>query len=177
MLKKTYLGVLISGALALVVGCGSSDNGKVTADSKGGIKLDGGGKKDTGGVKLDKGTTVVADKGTTVVADKGTTVPSAGFGDKCSETVTCKDTTMVCAVTKQGATEGFCTKSCPTLQDQCAGAPAGTMSFCGLTDSASGTNYCVFICAASSQTFPCPTQLKCDTADNPPGSGQKACVP
>ena len=147
-------------------------------------------KKDTGGIKLPDGSGPSPDIGTTPNPDKGTvtpgkeagTTPSAGFGAVCSQTTPCADTTMMCALVQQGATTGFCTKECTNQGQECPGAPTGTHAFCILSDQAKTKYYCAFLCAAKDQSgqvasWPCPTGLKCDTAENPPGSGQKACVP
>ncbi|MFZ5786498.1 MAG: hypothetical protein ACOY3Y_08645 [Acidobacteriota bacterium] len=176
MLRKISFALLAVGALALVA-CGD-DTKPVT-------------KKDTGGIKLpDSGTNPTPDTGTNPTPDTGTvtpgkeagTTPTAGFGASCSQTKPCADTSMMCAVVQQGATTGFCTKECTNQGGECTGAPTGTHAFCILSDQTKTKFYCAFLCSAKDQsgqvaTWPCPTDLKCDTVENPAGSGQKACIP
>lgn len=72
----------------------------------------------------------------------------------------------------------FCTKPCSNNLMECTGtpaAPAGTKAFCLLT--VGSQYYCAFLCGSTSGTWSCPTGLTCDPQDNPPGSGQYACVP
>jgi hypothetical protein len=180
MLRKISFALLAVGALALVA-CGD-DTKPATKKDTGGIKLPDGGTKE-GGVTpgLEGGVTPGLEGGVTPGKEAGTT-PTAGFGSSCSQTKPCADTTMMCAVVQQGATNGFCTKECANQGGECTGAPTGTHAFCILSDQTKTKFYCAFLCSAKDQsgqvaTWPCPTDLKCDTAENPPGSGQKACVP
>ncbi len=157
-------------ALGLVA-CG--DDTKPTTKKEAGVKL-----PDGGGTLPDTGTKPNPDTGT-ITPGKEAGTPSAGFGAICSQTTPCADASMICAML-QGATSGFCTKECTNSGQECPGAPTGTKAFC--IAQIQTKTYCAFLCGAKDQsgnpvTWPCPTGLKCDTAENPPGSGQKACIP
>jgi hypothetical protein len=96
---------------------------------------------------------------------------SAGlFGALCTSSC---GLTLTCI--KPGTGSGFCTKTCSQPGQPCSGAPAGTGAFCVMQ--VGSTYYCGFLCKTSTQSWNCPTQLKCDTTDNPPGSGNYYCLP
>jgi hypothetical protein len=104
----------------------------------------------------------------------------AGFGDACNPAAsTCKNG-LVCA--PASATTGFCSKTCTNQGGLCQGAASGQQAACvyGVQDQNKNvTIYCAFLCSAQggSPTFDCPSALQCATQDNPPGSGQKMCMP
>ncbi len=104
----------------------------------------------------------------------------AGFGDPCTvgDDATC-DEGLLCLQGPSGGKIGFCTKTCPkTSSAPCSGAPEGTFAACVVTDvDQSGDKGCAFACAVASKTFSCPGSLKCSTTEDPPGSGQKLCLP
>lgn len=103
-----------------------------------------------------------------------------GFGDPCplDQSIACDDG-LFCLAGPNGGTLGFCSKTCPpTSSGACDGPPAGTAAYCVVTDANSkGDKGCAFVCTAGSSTFPCPGALKCSSAEDPPGSGQKLCLP
>jgi hypothetical protein len=60
----------------------------------------------------------------------------------------------------------------------CPGAPPGTAAFCIVTNAtSSGEGGCGFVCAAHGMTYACPAGLTCQTDEDPPGSGQRLCLP
>lgn len=102
------------------------------------------------------------------------------FGSICSATAYCS-ASYSCVVIGAGASKGFCTKTCPTMTQQCTGGPSGTQPYCILKNSSTSKYYCVFLCkwgtGSSTSTAACPKDLTCDTSQNPPGSGQYVCIP
>jgi hypothetical protein len=100
---------------------------------------------------------------------------STAFGEVCTPTKGCA-TGYTCIFFQTGATKGICTKTCPKLGATCTGAAPGVGAICLLQDS--GIFYCAFMCKSKSgQAWICPSALKCDSQDTPPGSGQRLCVP
>jgi len=176
MFKKISLVFIGVGALSLL-SCG--DDTKSTP------------KQDKGGVVLPDGSTTSPDIGTTTNPEASTTNPEAGnptdsFGKKCGQTSgACADTSMTCVITKQGSTEGFCSKECPVADfgtKPCSGGPTGTMPYCVLGDIVPTPTkaFCAFICQAKDTgtgqtiTAPCPPELKCGTPD---ANGNAVCEP
>lgn len=107
----------------------------------------------------------------TVKADQGATT-GGGYGSKCSQSKPCADPTMMCATITSGA-DGFCTKQCPKLGEECStGVPAGMRALCTL-DSGAGKFYCAFVCKFSETAYPCPSELSCKV-DN---YATKLCAP
>ncbi len=101
---------------------------------------------------------------------------TAGFGEACDLTSPgCSDGLACIDVANSSAGKGLCTKKCPTLGGPCDGAPVGTEAGCIL--SSNGTHFCAFLCTIPDHTFPCPASTTCATADDPPGSGQRICLP
>jgi hypothetical protein len=74
---------------------------------------------------------------------------------------------------------GFCTKTCPkTSSTACADAPEGTAAFCVVTDAnTAGDKGCAFVCKQGGTSYTCPGDLKCQSSDEPAGSGQFLCLP
>ncbi len=75
--------------------------------------------------------------------------------------------------------QGFCSKSCDQGGQACEGAPAGTAAFCIVEEAGTpnGKKGCAFVCQEPGKTFTCPGQLKCQSYEDPAGSGQKLCLP
>jgi hypothetical protein len=163
--KRTW--ILVAGALALTAGCGNSDKGKNDT----GIKPEQSVTLPEGGPQADKKITPTTDGPAT-----------GGWGDKCDKT--CPGGSFTCVPVMTGTTAGFCTKECPLADEgkQCAGAAGGQFAGCIIpADAAKSKLYCGFICQTKDNTgkvvtFACPSQLTCGD-ENPPGSGQKVCVP
>jgi hypothetical protein len=103
----------------------------------------------------------------------------AGYGEPCElADAGCADG-LFCLEGPSGGSVGFCTKTCPsTSSAACPGAPAGTAAYCVVTDvDPQGDKGCAFLCRVGSQTYTCPGALKCQTTEDPPGSGQYLCLP
>jgi hypothetical protein len=104
----------------------------------------------------------------------------AGYGEPCTvgDDATCADG-FLCLQGPSGGKVGFCTKTCPSTSSAvCPGTPDGTVAYCVVTDvDTQGDKGCAFLCRAGSKTYPCPGALTCETADDPPGSGQYLCLP
>lgn len=113
----------------------------------------------------------------------GTCVPQgtkvATFGDICSKPADCIPN-LLC-ITVGNRTRGHCSKTCTTAI--CPGAPAGSMALCILTSSTDkNTNYCAFVCqykdsGGTIRKATCPSYQSCSVSEDPPGSGQRVCVP
>lgn len=72
----------------------------------------------------------------------------------------------------------FCSQACAKQGASCPGGPPGTAAFCIVTDATpDGQGGCGFVCAAHGKSYPCPAGLTCQTSDDPPGSGQRLCLP
>ena len=103
-----------------------------------------------------------------------------GYGDPCdvANASACADG-FLCLQGPSGGNIGFCTKTCPsTSSTACPGTPSGTAAYCVVTDvDSQGDKGCAFVCRVASQTYTCPGALKCQTTDDPPGSGQYLCLP
>jgi hypothetical protein len=86
---------------------------------------------------------------------------------------------LFCLQGPAGGTVGFCTKTCPaTSSAVCPGTPAGMAAYCVVTTvDAQGDKGCAFVCLEPGHTWTCPGALKCETSDDPPGSGQRLCIP
>jgi hypothetical protein len=170
MRRLTWIFAVVALSLA---GCGGDDkpgsDAKITLPDKG--KTDGPVTKQDGPVTKQDGPVTQQDTGG----------GSGGWGAKCSQTKACTDASApYCAFVT--ASDGFCTKECTNKLQQCPGTVAGTYAACILPEPAPGTkSFCGFICQAKDSTgkltsFPCPSELKCGD-ENPPGSGQKVCMP
>ena len=115
------------------------------------------------------------------VDDAGTDDTDAGvapaFGDPCLLADDACGDGLLCI--SPGATVGFCSKNCATLGTACPDAPQGTAAYCivGGEGTPNGEPGCAFLCAAQGQTFSCPGETVCEAADDPPGSGQRLCLP
>lgn len=88
-----------------------------------------------------------------------------GFGAVCDAKTQCK-TGLKCTMMTSTATKGVCLKKCTNSGKPCSGGPAGTAPYCILGSSGSTDIYCTFVCKASTQTWPCPTGLKCGALDS-----------
>jgi hypothetical protein len=103
----------------------------------------------------------------------------AAYGFPCTvgDDSTCQDG-LFCLEGPTGST-GFCSKIClKTSNAACPGSPAGTAAFCVITDvDTKGDKACAFACLVGGKAFKCPGALTCETADDPPGSGQRMCIP
>lgn len=74
----------------------------------------------------------------------------------------------------------FCSKTCPANSSgPCPGAPPGTAAYCVVTGvDPQNDKGCAFACKEpNGGMFQCPGQLQCETTDDPPGSGQRLCIP
>ncbi len=146
---------------------------KKTTD--GGGKLDNGKKKDTGGnpPPPDQFVPPPPDQ---FVPKPDLYKPPGNFGTKCNAKAPCSSA-FQCTTVGATATDGFCTKKCYNSGSKCTGMLGGTMAYCLLSNSAKTEYYCAFLCKIGTQTWPCPSGLKCDPVENPPGSGQFVCLP
>lgn len=114
--------------------------------------------------------------------DAGT--PDAGsatpFGGPCrvSPDAGC-EAGLLCLEGPGGGGRGFCTKTCPASSSgACAGTPVGAAAYCVVTNvNTAGDKGCAFFCALGSATYVCPGTLICQPQEDPPGSGQKLCLP
>ena len=107
-------------------------------------------------------------------ACKGTGGPATqGFGAVCDQSTKCL-AGLECVTVGSGAKKGFCTKTCIGSGKPCSGGATGTAPYCVLTDSTKSKYWCAFMCKASTQTWLCPTALKCGTPDT---NGQAICMP
>ncbi|HEX7601450.1 MAG TPA: hypothetical protein VF316_07595 [Polyangiaceae bacterium] len=124
---------------------------------------------------LNQDAAIGADASSEADADK-----RAGYGEPCTvgDDTTCVDG-FLCLQGPSGGKTGFCTKTCPsTSSAACPGTPAGTSAYCVVTDvDAQGDKGCAFVCREGAQTYACPGALQCETAEDPPGSGQYLCLP
>jgi hypothetical protein len=104
----------------------------------------------------------------------------AAYGSPCTvgDDTTCQDG-LLCLQGPSGGTVGFCTKTCPsTSSASCPGTPPGTAAYCVVTNvDTQGDKGCAFVCKEGPSTYPCPGALKCETSEDPPGSGQYLCLP
>ena len=87
-----------------------------------------------------------------------------GFGAVCDTTTKCL-TGLTCLMMSSTATKGVCLKECTGSGKPCSGGPAGTAPYCIMGATGSTKMYCGFVCKASTQTWPCPTALKCGALD------------
>jgi hypothetical protein len=103
----------------------------------------------------------------------------AAFGFPCTvgDDATCEDG-LFCLEGPTG-TAGFCSKTCPsTSSAACKGAPPGMAAYCVVTGvDEQNDNGCAFVCLLKGKTYPCPGSTTCETEDDPPGSGQRMCIP
>ena len=166
MYRKVGLILSFMGLSLLAMAC--SDDTNVKLDK--GVPQDSAVKQDKGGTTQDKGGTT-QDKGGTTQDKGGTTGDggSAAWGQKC--TGTCPGG-LECV---QVGSTSYCTKTCTNMGQACTGAPTGTGAYCILSNSAKTKYWCGFLCKASSQTWKCPTGLKCGTTEKPAKSGQYWC--
>lgn len=104
---------------------------------------------------------------------------SGTFGSSCAAGSICS-ASFSCVFLGAGATKGYCTKTCASMQKPCTGGPSGTQPYCILKDQ-NNKYYCVFLCkwgtGSAAVTAPCPKDLTCSTSENPPKSGQYVCMP
>lgn len=111
-------------------------------------------------------------------ADAGLVALDAGFGAPCTMdgVVPCNDGLLCLA---PAGNVGFCSQNCSTLGRPCAGAPPGTYAYCavGPAGTPNGKPGCAFLCTGGGHTFTCPGETTCATDDDPPGSGQRLCMP
>lgn len=86
---------------------------------------------------------------------------------------------LLCLRGPTGERAGFCTRTCPrTSSGPCAGAPPGTAAYCLVTNvNAAGDKGRAFVCLVRGMTHGCPGELQCATSEEPPGSGQRLCLP
>ncbi len=100
----------------------------------------------------------------------------AAFGGLCDASDNCPDGLRCLAGPKGGS---FCTKTCPATQSgACSGTPTGTAAYCVVTDATpNGDKGCAFLCGAAGKSYACPGLLKCEATDDPPGTGQRSCLP
>ena len=174
-------------------GCGGgqtcNNNGKCEAGENTGNcpkdcpkKTDGGVQPEGGNPKQDTGTPPPPDQFVPPPPDQFVPPPdqykppAGNFGTKCNTSAPCT-AAFQCTTVGATATDGFCTKKCYTSGSQCTGMLGGTMAYCLLSNSAKTEYYCAFLCKLGTQSWPCPSGLKCDPAENPPGSGQFVCLP
>lgn len=115
----------------------------------------------------------------TVVEDLGVdAAASRGFGDPCTldGVIPCDDG-LLCI--SPAGNDGFCSKNCTRAGAQCPGAPEGTTAYCivGEEGTPNGQKGCAFLCRGGGSDFECPGTLACASFDEPPGSGQRLCLP
>lgn len=113
--------------------------------------------------------------------DAGTDAGLAGsFGQPCTvgRAGDCAEG-LFCLQGPSGGRTGFCTRTCPrTSSGPCSGAPSGTAAFCLVTNvNAAGDKACAFVCLVGGMTRSCPGELQCAASEDPPGSGQRLCLP
>lgn len=74
---------------------------------------------------------------------------------------------------------GFCSMTCPaTSSGVCEGTPPGTLAYCVVTNvNARGDKGCAFLCELAGTAYECPGTQLCQTNEEPPGSGQRLCLP
>ena len=113
-------------------------------------------------------------------AEAGDGSTKAAWGDPCTvgHDTTCASG-LFCLQGPAGGTVGFCTQTCPSASSGvCTGTPPGTTAYCVVTTvDAQGDKGCAFLCRAGAQTYTCPGELKCQTTDDPAGSGDYLCLP
>lgn len=84
---------------------------------------------------------------------------------------------LLCLQGPAGGPVGFCTKRC-SGNGACATPPPGTAAYCVVTNvDASGSKGCAFLCSGGGTGWRCPGDLSCSANDDPPGSGQRLCLP
>lgn len=101
---------------------------------------------------------------------------AAAFGDPCRPDDSCAEG-LVCLPGPAGGS--FCTRTCPAGQSKrCPETPEGTAAYCLVTDvNPAGDKACAFLCAVGGKSYECPGELLCAAEDDPPGSGQRLCLP
>jgi hypothetical protein len=114
-------------------------------------------------------------------ADAGSDAAApGGFGQPCAvgQPGECAEG-LFCLQGPSGGRTGFCSRTCPrTSSAACAGAPPGTAAYCLVTNvNAAGDKGCAFVCLVGGMTRACPGELRCAAAEEPPGSGQRLCLP
>jgi hypothetical protein len=117
----------------------------------------------------------------TAAEEVGTDAAAPGsFGQPCvvGRSGGCADG-LICLQGPAGGRTGFCSRTCPrTSSGACAGAPPGTAAFCLVTNvNAAGDKGCAFVCLVRGMTHACPGELRCAADEDPPGSGQRLCLP
>lgn len=86
---------------------------------------------------------------------------------------------LFCLEGPTGGGRGFCSMTCPaTSSGRCEGTPEGTIAYCVVTNvNAMGDKGCAFLCEVGGETYTCPGTQVCQTNEEPPGSGQRLCLP
>ena len=129
---------------------------------------------------IDAATEDAPDEGADAGGDAAKGGKEAGFGEACTvgDDATCA-AGLLCLEGPSSGAVGFCTKTCPkTSSAACPGAPTGTAAYCLVTDAnTNGDKGCAFVCRQGTKTYSCPGDLKCQTTEEPPGSGQYLCLP
>ena len=103
----------------------------------------------------------------------------AVFGSLCTSGQNCYPDLQ--CVTIGDRTRGHCSKTCTS--GICSGAPQGSMALCLLTSSTDKSiKYCAFVCqykdsSGTLRKTKCPSYQTCSSTENPPGSGQRICMP
>lgn len=118
--------------------------------------------------------------GSTSLDSSGDASSTSLFGQPCTvgADAACGEG-LFCLQGPSGGKVGFCTRKCPkTSSQECSDAPAGTAAYCVVTDvDKDGNKGCAFVCAQGASAFACPGKLRCQTTEEPPGSGQRLCLP
>jgi hypothetical protein len=164
-------------AAAALLGACSSASGTAPSGNVAGIDGAVDGADDA---TSDGGATEGAPDAAADAPSEGDAAPRAAYGEPCAvgDDATCV-AGLFCLQGPSGGTVGFCTKTCPaTSSAVCAGTPPGTAAFCVVTGvDPQGDKGCAFVCRELSTTYTCPGALKCQSTDDPPGSGQYLCLP
>lgn len=102
----------------------------------------------------------------------------APFGAPCTPGSGICHPTLFCLAGPTGE-RGFCSMTCPaTSSGRCEGTPEGTIAYCVVSNvNAMGDKGCAFLCEVGDETYTCPGTQVCQTNEEPPGSGQRLCLP
>ena len=185
---RTSLATLLLLVAAIAAGCGraSSSPPKDAAASREGSPDDAS-ISDTGAGK-DANADAAANAEAGVPSDDGPGADApndvgaidgggAGYGEICTaDGVTPCAAGLICLWAPTN--NYFCTRTCTVQGQPCLGAPSGTKAFCLVTDATpDGKGGCAFVCAEPGHVYQCPPALTCQATDDPPGSGQRTCLP